>query len=713
MQNTFIVGAHEAQVLLEATSMSLVGSFPRLRLLPILNQATFEAVWKSLPRHIRTRLIVNPSDRQLSSISAILTSSSSLTRSILPNFPVSRMGDWETIAAFYGEWVKSTYLPGQARKPFHPDGLFPVDYQAPPTTLEITGSCAAESFAQAISNSPEALFANITPSLRLRNHPGELPPQSLPLGSVRLIFPPLRSMHPRTLNQLVDLDLSQDTIETVTRHLESYLDDAHKEHPETYTFVANFLVPPVSWQGRILDDPTSLLHIQQFISRLNNVVRKWSAAHPGCYVIDVDNLANIIGKRHLDDSTINIFSHRAPLASYDDWIDASSLSFPSVLQSYAIYSDEFHRLILEELHFQLVTLRHQDLVKLVVFDLDDTLWRGNASDLKIGSWEGRPISIVEAIKVLKSRGVLVAISSSNDNSFISEHWEELTSTLADVPLNLPLRLEDFDDVQISFEPKPSHMARILRKFNLLPDSVVFVDDNPLQREAMLTQYPTMRVLGSEPNYIRRELLFSPFLQQPYLTTERNYRAASVKIRENLNQISDNSARESFLTQLGLYLQVSDVENVSNPDGERALELLNKTNQWNLNGRRLDMFSLSGQIETRRLVVGRAWGKAVDFGIVIVAVLDLSTSTVTSMAVSCRVIGFGLEDAFLAQFNTGDGRRLWFDFQLTEKNRAAQAYLSNLPHTEEGAGRWLVELPQAPDHVQIVSTGRIFSSNDHD
>jgi HAD superfamily phosphatase (TIGR01681 family) len=292
---------------------------------------------------------------------------------------------------------------------------------------------------------------------------------------------------------------------TATKHLRAYLDDAYQEHPDTHTFISNFMVPPLSWQGRILDNPEAPSHIPQLVSRLNDVKRDWVTEHRGTHEIDLDNLANIIGKRRLDESPIAIFSHRTPFDPYDDWIDGPNLPYPSVLPSYSVYSvysNEPYCLILQELHYQMITLKQKDLVKLVVFDLDDTLWRGNTSDMRLGPWEGRPQSIIEAIKVLKSRGILVAISSNNDYSFISSQWANLTSSLADVPLSLPLRLDDFDDVQISFEPKPYHMTRIPEKFNLLPKSVVFVDDNPLHREAISAQYPTIRLLG--PNLITSE-----------------------------------------------------------------------------------------------------------------------------------------------------------------------------------------------------------------
>ena len=73
-------------------------------------------------------------------------------------------------------------------------------------------------------------------------------------------------------------------------------------------------------------------------------------------------------------------------------------------------------------------------------------------------------------------------------------------------------LEDFDSVRIDFRPKSVTVGEIMEELGVLDDAVVFVDDNPLEREEVQAAFPALRVLGAEMNYVRRELLFSPFTQ---------------------------------------------------------------------------------------------------------------------------------------------------------------------------------------------------------
>src|SRR6185503_5897760 len=151
------------------------------------------------------------------------------------------------------------------------------------------------------------------------------------------------------------------------------------------------------------------------------------------------------------------------------------------------------------------TIRQMDSVKLVVFDLDDTLWRGIAAEKTEHSGddiEGWPSGIYDTIGHLRRRGMLLGILSKNDEGIIRKLWEQIVG-------KNKLKLEDFAVIKINWQPKAANLEAMLREVNLLPKNVVFVDDNPVERESIKRAFPGIRTLGSYPYLWRRILLWSP------------------------------------------------------------------------------------------------------------------------------------------------------------------------------------------------------------
>src|SRR5207248_10190921 len=125
------------------------------------------------------------------------------------------------------------------------------------------------------------------------------------------------------------------------------------------------------------------------------------------------------------------------------------------------------------------TIRHVDQVKLVLVDLDDTMWRGVAAEEAEASSmarEGWPLGFAEALMFLKRRGVLLGIVSKNDEGRVRELWRRIYGDL--------IRLEDFAVRRINWQPKAENVEEILAQVNLLPKSVVYIDDNPVERAAI-------------------------------------------------------------------------------------------------------------------------------------------------------------------------------------------------------------------------------------
>ena len=627
----------------------------------------------------------------------VLTSSEELTKSLFPQVHPSRIATWDSIDDFYRNWMLGVYLPlHRSVGLYTPDGLFPVDWRHTGLRIEFVGSCQSQFVEQVVLNNPTYFDTPLSTQLVLRNFPIASNVENLKEPDFRVVIPPLRYAHPDGLYDLVSRPDLESTLRETIEHLRKYLDVTLRERMNVETYVSGFIIPPFHEDG-LAYERRGPERIQHFVQMLNEAMREWCEATSVAVYVDADEIASLVGKGRVDESLMTVLGHRVPMSTYDDGYEGDGVEFPSGTQSFDMQSSQYYVTFVRHLISRHLTAAGSHQVKLVVFDLDNTIWRGLASDGRVKSWGGRPEGIVEAIHLLRRRGIFVAIASKNDRQYIEEHWDRLQKIDTDEPLEMTFHLSDFDAVAINFKPKSRNVADIMAGLRVLPENTVFVDDNYLEREEVQAAFPSIRVLGSELNHVRRELLFSPFSQRPFRTMEDETRSRSMI---TLNAASALGARDrsDFLTDVGLKVAIVDVENASSPESERAWQLLNKTNQWNLNGGRL---SKSQWVELfdggKAVVVAQAGDRLNNYGIVAVAVVDIASETLTHAAVSCRVIGMDIDVALTSNLAHRFGT-LRLNWVSTDNNRAAESFVRE--RCADSARPWLDPSKLGwPEHLQ--------------
>jgi FkbH-like protein len=232
-------------------------------------------------------------------------------------------------------------------------------------------------------------------------------------------------------------------------------------------------------------------------------------------------------------------------------------------------------------------LRGLDQIKLVVIDLDDTLWKGLAGELAVtneagaeiteaGRYsdliEGWPMGFIEGLKYYKKRGGLIGVISRNSEAFIRKVFPLI--------FRGEMSMDDFAAVRINQSVKADNMRAMLQELNLLPANVLYIDDNPLERSRMDTSFPEMRITGRYFQYLRSMLLGSPELQVERISAESATRTEMVQrqLQRTLEQaVADPT---EFLQSLQLTLRFYHVAPHAAALKSRAIELINKTNQWN-------------------------------------------------------------------------------------------------------------------------------------
>jgi FkbH-like protein len=319
--------------------------------------------------------------------------------------------------------------------------------------------------------------------------------------------------------------------------------------------------------------------------------------------------------------------------------------------------------------------------KCLVLDLDNTLWGGVLGDdglANIVIGDDYPGSIFKdfqaALLGLRNRGFLLAIASKND-------FETVKNALDTHP-EMILRSRHFADIEANWDPKPVNLKRIAEKLNIGLNSLVFIDDNPLERVHVRAELPMVQVieLPPEPIGFAGAVLESHLLDRPRLLREDAARAEMYQ-QETLRQEfgSHIADVDRFLSELGMHAEMG----LLGPRNlERVHQLIHKTNQFNLTTRRHPMAELErfGKSPESHVAWLRLKDRFGELGLVCVGIIRQTDSyawEIDTFLMSCRVMGRGVEDAFLSYLAelalSHDARLLRGIYIKTAKNTPVERF----------------------------------------
>lgn len=462
-------------------------------------------------------------------------------------------------------------------------------------------------------------------------------------------------------------------------------------------FVLNYMAPMQSTLGRLLPR-YDLRNPTFFIEELNRALGGMIAQHDNVHLLDFDHLSATIGRRLIQDDPFAITSHGSLVGDYDFGVDRNRLE-PSVplKQRFPRETGAFIRAAWAEAQAMMRTLRGLDGVKLVCVDIDDTLWRGVAAEMDNPDpviIEGWPLGFAEALAMLKRRGIILALVSKNDPARIAEIWPRV--------FNARLKLEDFAIHKINWNPKPGNVAQAIAEANVLPEAVLFIDDNPVERAAVEGAIPGVRTLGAPHLDWRRTLLWSPETQVARITDESARRTEMVRAQGQREAERTTQTREQFLASLGLQVDLAFLESADAPAFARAFELVNKTNQFNTTGRR---WTHEEAVDYLRHG-GRWWHFSVRdrftaYGLV--GVVAERNDVLDQFVLSCRVFGLGVEQAVLSAITESHAGKNSLSARLEEtpRNNPCRSVFADAGWQCAGTV-WHSRGPMmSPDHVALT------------
>ncbi len=585
----------------------------------------------------------------------------------------------------------------------------PTDLQKTPDAplrFLVLGGCLAEPFpgvAQMIDKDFKGDFILVNNF----DAPPELPAEQAAQYDFQILHLPLRTILGNAYFRLPeDGSRHEEFLRQTQDYLARYLANVLKLNTERklLSFVLGFMVPQQNPLGRF-QPRYDLRNIMHFIERLNMFLAAEAARRENVYFVDTDQVSSGLGKKFCQDDMVWSFTHGTTLSDGDHDHDLRRIQPPVSMQHhYAARWLEFFQALLHEVLAMHRSVKQQDAVKLVAVDLDDTLWRGVAAEGTLGVLEGWPMGLMETLLYLKKRGILLAILSKNDESFILSHWHSIVQG--------QIALSDFAVRKINFRSKVENLAEILREVNLLPRNVVVIDDNPLERGAIQAQWPGVRVLGSQLYYLKRILLWSPETQPPAITGEAGRKTEMVQGQLQREGVRQTLSHEEFLRTLDLRVALSVLRDTKDLNMSRALELFNKTNQFNTTGARYTLEQchqrfVAGQV----LYVLQAEDRFTQYGLIGAAWVQ--GNCVEHLVLSCRALGLGIEDAFLAhlaqRLSTTQATAMLGRLQPTAANVPCRQFYSRNGFVQMQDQPLLWSRPLAsplpvPSHIAFTSTG---------
>lgn len=277
--------------------------------------------------------------------------------------------------------------------------------------------------------------------------------------------------------------------------------------------------------------------------------------------------------------------------------------------------------------------------KLVICDLDHTLWEGIIGEGPVTHHEPRQRSL----KRLKdSCGVVLSIASKNDPANVHFRGGVLTEA-------------DFVAPQISWGQKSGAIANIRQTLNLQTKHMVFLDDRPDERAMVQEAFPDILTLDpADPETWRLidiwadMTLGSSDLDRTQLYREQELRDAQIASETHHSGATTDS---ETLRKLGLVMTISTA---TRGDLKRIAELINRTNQWNLCGTRTNFEQVRAwhAADDVQIFLGKVADRFGDMGVVCVAIVNTTAeqAEISAFVLSCRAFGYGIESAMLAEIS---------------------------------------------------------------
>lgn len=357
------------------------------------------------------------------------------------------------------------------------------------------------------------------------------------------------------------------------------------------------------------------------LRKLNLLIAEGCQIHKNVFLVDLDGIQSRCGRRNTFEEKL-FYIAKMPLSL-------------NVLPETA-------KRVLDVIH----ALRGK-VKKCVILDLDNTLWGGVIGDdglggIQIGELGDGPAfaQLQHWLKALRERGILLAVCSKNNEDAAKEPFLRHPEMV--------LRLEDISMFVANWEDKASNIRRIQQTLNIGMESMVFLDDNPFERNLVRSMIPELTV----PELPEDPALYVPYLQDLNLFETASYSQDDAKRTKQYQEEAERTMLQAsfgtyddYLAGLEMIAAAKQFDAFHYP---RIAQLTQRSNQFNLRTVRyteaqIEALAASGDHITRYYTLRDRFG---DYGLISVVVMDKqaeSTLFISEWLMSCRVLKRGMEE----------------------------------------------------------------------
>ncbi len=361
--------------------------------------------------------------------------------------------------------------------------------------------------------------------------------------------------------------------------------------------------------------------------------------------------------------------------------------------------------------------------KCLVLDLDHTLWGGVVGDdglegLKVGAGDAEGESFrffQEYLLRLKQRGMLLAVCSKNEEENALAPFENLPGMV--------LKRSDFVSFKANWDPKPDNLRLIASELNIGLDALVFVDDNPAERELVRQVLPQVKVLELSDDPAEYPVLLDQcgWLEIASLTAEDARKTDQYHENRQREELRDQQADyDGYLQSLE---QRASICSFNIRDLDRITQLVNKTNQFNLTTKRLNRSEIEVLMDNPDVFTAsvRLLDRFGDNGLISVLAgrIEERTLHIDLWLMSCRVFQRGVE-RLLANYLFDSVTKWGLEevhgiYMPTAKNRLVESLYSDLgfqliDRDRQGVSQWSIKVQ---DYQPVPVTISVNEDCDHE
>ncbi len=415
-----------------------------------------------------------------------------------------------------------------------------------------------------------------------------------------------------------------------------------------------------------------------FVFRLNEKFYEYAEEHKDLYICDINYLSSIFGLQKWS----NGFDYN--MYKYAQSVSATphvAFQVSNIIKS--IYGKNKKGLVL---------------------DLDNTLWGGVIGDdgvdnISLGpeTAEGEAfVNFQQYLKELSEMGILLNVDSKNEMENAKAGLQHPDGRLKE---------EDFIIVKANWEPKDQNFKAIAEELNLLPESLVFVDDNPAERHIVNTTFP--KVSTPEISDVNKYIEYidqSGFFEVTDISEDDKNR--NQMYRENAKRKSLEASVTNYSEYLKSLEMKAEIEEFQSIYYSRITQLTNKSNQFNLTTKRYTREEIETIAESDSYIClyGKLEDRFGDNGVVSVVIGEICENIchIRLWLMSCRVLKrdmeFAMMDALVQRCKEKGIDRIMGYYYPTAKNKMVQEFYKTqkfelVEMDADGNSSWVYKIPE--------------------